>query len=324
MAESLLATRGGPQTRVPDFFIVGHAKSGTTALYEMLRSHPQIYMPDLKETRFFARELHPAGALARAHPETLEEYLALFAPALPGQRTGEASPSYLRSVSAASRIAALRPDARVIAILREPASFVRSLHMELLQAHVETEKDLGKALALEDGRRRERAHGSPVIPQSLLYSEHVRYVQQLRRYEAVFPPHQMLVLIYDDFRADNEATVRRLLRFLEVHDSPAIAPTEANPTVLVRSPRLYGLVRSLYLGSTPVTRTARATIKALTPRRLRHDALALQRRLQWSAPRSLDEELMRQLRARFKGEVAALGDHLDRDLITLWGYGDIG
>ena len=38
-----------------------------------------------------------------------------------------------------------------------------------------------------------------------MYSDHVRYVEQLRRYHDVFPPEQVLVLIYDDFRADNDA-----------------------------------------------------------------------------------------------------------------------
>jgi hypothetical protein len=70
----------GRRQRVPDFFIVGHAKSGTTALYEMLRRHPQIFMPDGKEPWFFGSDMRPrfqprrAGAL----PQTLEEYLALF------------------------------------------------------------------------------------------------------------------------------------------------------------------------------------------------------------------------------------------------------
>src|SRR6201988_4622409 len=90
--------------RMPDFFIVGHPKSGTTALYEMLRSHPQVYMPDLKETRWFARELHP-GTPAATFPATQRQYLALFAPARADQRAGEASPSYLRSREAAARIA---------------------------------------------------------------------------------------------------------------------------------------------------------------------------------------------------------------------------
>lgn len=312
------------QTKLPDFFIVGHAKSGTTALYEMLRGHSQVYMPDLKETRFFARELHPLGERSRVHPDTIADYLALFAGAKPEQRAGEASPSYLRSHLAASRIAELAPDARIIAILREPASFVRSLHLQLLQAHVETEKDLCKALVMEGTRRRqEQEQGRHSIHQGLMYSEHVRYVEQLRRYHDVFGRERVLVLIYDDFRADNEGTVRRVLRFLEVDDSRPVELVEANPTVRVRSPRLYALVRALYMGHGPVARAAKAPIKALTSKRLRVAALKLERSMQWGDPRPDDEQLMRELRHRFKPEVVALSEYLDRDLVTLWGYDSI-
>src|SRR5271165_5706185 len=121
--------------RIPDFFIVGHAKSGTTALYEMLRRHPEIFMPDSKEPWFFAsdmrRRFNPPGS--DGPPETLADYLALFTPAAPGQLAGEASSSYLWSRTAAAAIAAAQPEARIIAILREPASFLRSLHLQLLQ-----------------------------------------------------------------------------------------------------------------------------------------------------------------------------------------------
>ena len=198
--------------RVPDFFILGHPKSGTTALYEMLRRHPQIFMPALKEPAFFATDLRSrfqrkaAGPL----PVTLAQYLSLFDAAAPEQLVGEASSSYLVSAHAARAIAELQPGARLIAILREPASFLRSLHLQLLQNHIETERSLRRALALEPARRQGRRipRRSP-RPQALLYSERVRYVEQLRRYRAVFPEEQLLVLIYDDFRAENEATVRR-------------------------------------------------------------------------------------------------------------------
>ena len=64
-----------------------------------------------------------------------------------------------------------------------------------------------------------------------MYSERVRYADQLRRYRALFGTEQVLVLIYDDFRKDNEETVRRVLRFLEVDDAIPVKTTEANPTV---------------------------------------------------------------------------------------------
>ncbi len=316
---------GLPQQKVPDFFIVGHPKSGTTALYEMLRRHPQIYMPDLKETRFFARELHPDLEESSAHPDTLEEYLSLFDAASPEQRAGEASPSYLRSRKAAGRIAELEPAARIIAILREPASFLRSMHLELLRDHVEMEKDLGKAIALEEARHREQQIEDSAQQGPRYSVERVRYVEQLRRYHAVFPPEQVLVLIYDDFRADNEGTVRQVLRFLGVDDAFPIEVADAHPSVRVRSPRAYELVRSLYLGQGPAARAVKAGVKALTTQQLRHNGLrTVRRQVLYGKPGAADEELMRELRRRFKGEVVALSEYLDRDFIKLWGYDGVG
>jgi hypothetical protein len=314
------------EKRVPDFFIVGHGKSGTTALYEMLRRHPQIYMPDVKEPWFFASDLRVRFRRSDPLPTTLEEYLAMFDGARPEQRVGEATPSYLLSRTAAASIADLQPDARIVAILREPASFLRSLHLQFIQTYVETENDLRKALALEEIRRQGKAIPREASrPQLLLYSEHVRYVEQLRRYHAVFPPEQVLTLIYEDFRNDNEATVRKVLRFLAVDDTRQIVEMEANPTVRVRSQRLYELTRSLYMGQGTTTSAVKAGIKALTPRQLRRDALrALRRRVLYDKPRLPDEELMLELRRRFKGEVVALSDYLGRDLVSLWGYDRVG
>jgi Sulfotransferase family len=308
--------------RVPDFFIVGHHKCGTTALYEMLRGNPQIYMPDIKEPWFFASDLRVRFPLSDPLPTTLEEYLSLFTEARREQRVGEATPSYLMSRVAAGSIAEVQPKARIIAILREPASFLRSLHLQSVQNHAETETDLGKALALEPMRRQGKSIPPHTIrPQELLYSDHVRYVEQLRRYRAVFPPEQLLVLIYDDFRRDNEATVRQVLRFLEVDDTRPVEVMEANPTVRVGSQRLYEVVRSLYLGRGPAARVAKAGIKALTPRQFRLKALeTTRRRVLYRKPGPADESLMLELRRRFEGEVVALSEYLGRDLVTLWGY----
>ena len=309
--------------RMPDFFIVGHPKCGTTALFEALRRHPQIYMPAGKEPWFFAEELHvrtpprPEGT-----PKTLEAYMSLFAAAGPEQRAGEATALYLWSQTAAGRIAEVRPDAQIIAILREPASFLRSLHLQFVQTYVETEGDLRKALALEDERR----HGRSIPqrsywPQALLYSEHLRYVEQLRRYHAAFPTQNVLVLIYEDFRADNEGTMRAVLRFLDVDDSSPIEVHDANPTVSARSARLHGLLHGLTVGEGSLAAPAKRAIKALTPQRGRRRALrAAQRRVVFAAPPPADEELMRELRRRFKPEVAALSEYLDRDLVKRWGY----
>src|ERR1700730_7701102 len=264
------ARQRGQRPRYPDFFIVGHAKSGTTALYEMLRRHPDIYMPSVKEPQFFARNPDPAagGAPAKTFEQTgrqresVDQYLALFGAARDEQRVGEASTFYLWSPDAAQRIAAAQPQARIIAVRREPASFVRSLHLQMVQNHSETERDLRRAIALEAKRRLGRriprgAHW----PRALMYTERVRYVEQLQRFHAMFGREQVLVLIYDDFRADNEATVRRVLRFLEVDDSVSLEVLHANPTVSVRSVWLDGMLRSVRGGHGPLSRAVRGAVK---------------------------------------------------------------
>lgn len=307
--------------RVPDFFIVGQSKSGTTALSEMLRGHPQIYMSRLKEPVFMASDLHEGlWAMVRTRPRTLEDYLALFAQAGPEQRAGEASTVYLWSRSAAANIAALQPRARVIAIMREPASFLRSLHLQMLQSHIETVKDFGKAISLEQERRQgKRVPRGCRWPQALLYSERVKYTEQLQRFRAVLPAEQMLVLVYDDFRSDNEGTVRAVLDFLGVDSEVPIAVQEANATVRLRSKRVDELIHTTTVGSGPISKS----LKAVTSRGVRHSALRMRRRVVYGEPRPPDERLMLELRRRFKGEVVALSEYLNRDLVSLWGYDNL-
>jgi hypothetical protein len=312
------------QTRVPDFLIVGHPKSGTTALYEMLRAHPQIFMPALKEPQYFATDMRARfrrPATGRL-PTELGEYLALFEPAAADQLVGEASSSYLRSHDAAAQIARIAPHAKIIAIMREPAAFLRSLHLQLLQNHIESERDLRRALELEPARLRgERIPRRSIRPQALLYSEHVRYVEQLRRYEAAFPAGQLLVLIYDDFRGENEETVRRVLEFLDLDATAPVTLTEANPTVRVRSQQLDDLLHRVSVGRGPASRSLKRAVKALTPPAVRRRALrAAQQRVVVGAVKAPDEALMAELRVRYRAEVVALGQHLGRDLVSLWGY----
>jgi Sulfotransferase domain len=320
----------GSRKRVPDFFVVGHMKSGTTALYGMLRHHPQIFMDSGKEPWFLASELRERAALRPAGtgrtPETLEEYLSLFEGARPGQRVGEASALYLWSRTAAKAIADLQPAARIIAVLREPAGFLRSLHLQFVQTYLDPEKDFRKALSLENARRQGRSLArNEYWPGATLYSEHVRYVEQLQRYKRLFPENQMLVLIYDDFRRDNEATVRAIWRFLGVDDAAPIHVSEANPTVRVRGRHLYELVHRVAVGRSPLSRAVNVTAKALAPAQLsRETAVGIRDRLFFDKPEPPDEALMLELRRRFKPEVEALSEHLGRDLVTLWGYDRVG
>jgi hypothetical protein len=300
---------------VPDFFIVGHAKCGTSAIYRILRRHPQVFMA-VKEPRYFTPELR--SRFRRLAPQsgadTLDAYKALFARARPDQLAGEATPSYLRSHEAAARIAGANPRARIVALFREPASYLRSFHQQALFNNFESETDLRKALALEAARREGRR--MPLLsqsPQSLLYMDHVKYVEQLRRYEAVFARGQILTLIYEDFRADNEAVVRQILRFLQLDDTVELQPIRTPPVPAVRSPlaqQLLWLVTNL---SHRLGRGERRGRTTAVLRRLAHG----------EGHPPPDEQLMGELRARLKREVVALGEHLGLDLVARWGYENV-
>ena len=315
-----------PAVRVPDFFVVGHPKSGTTALHQTLLQHPRVHIP-MKETRFFAPELRSRMAALgpRRVPETLDDYLRLFAGTLPGQIAGEASPEYLRSKHAAERIAAVAPEARIVTFFREPASFLRSFHLQAVHNHVETAKSFRRAMELEPARRRGRR--IPLLsqsPQTLLYSDLVRYTEQLRRFHRWFGAERVLVIVYDDFRADNAGTVRRMLEFLGLPDAgEEIVTVETRTMPGIRSQTLHQLGRAVLLARrnpsspSPVLRAVNAAIPS------GFDGAAIRRawaKATYGPPEPPDEEFMRALRRRFRPEVEAFGEYIGRDLVSLWGY----
>jgi len=172
-----------------------------------------------------------------------------------------------------------------------------------------------------DHRDRQTGQKIRVTPQ---YAKTAARVFRAQRFYAVFPAEQILVLIYDDFRRDNEAFLRVVLRFLEVDDTRSIEVLDTNPSVRVRSQQLDDLVHAVSVGRGPVTVAAKRAIKALAPRDLRRELLELtRRRIVLSEPPAPDERLMLELRRRFKGEVVALSEYLDRDLVSLWGYDSV-
>ena len=129
---------------LPNFLIIGSAKGGTSSLHYYLRQHPQIFMPDLKEPRFFALEggilnfQNPDSAINYNSITTLREYESLFANVTNELGIGEASPLYLYSEKAARRIKHYVPDAKLMVILRNPVDRAFSCYTHLLREGYET------------------------------------------------------------------------------------------------------------------------------------------------------------------------------------------
>ena len=125
--------------RLPEFFIAGAPKSGTTALHAALATHPQLYLSPVKEPKFFLcagapppRQAGPGDAhSAREWVWRRAEYEALFNAAAPDMLRGESTPFYLYDLDAQRRIAAVVPDARFIVVVRDPVDRAYSNWMHL-------------------------------------------------------------------------------------------------------------------------------------------------------------------------------------------------
>lgn len=195
----------------PNFFIVGAPKCGTTALHEYLRPHPNIFLPKVKEPHFFATDLGAYPAV-----KTMEEYTRLFAESTEEQvRIGEASVYYLRSRVALPRIREFNPDARIIAMFRNPVDMVHSLHSQLLYWSLETESDFESAWRLQERRARgldlPRRIPSPLLVQ---YAEVGQFGTQAQRLLSLFPREQVKLILYDDFAASPRKVYDEVIDFL--------------------------------------------------------------------------------------------------------------
>ena len=202
----------------PNFFIVGAPKSGTTALSEYLRSHPNIYMSTPKEPHFFADDL---PGYKKNFP-TISSYLQLFKNVNSKHiAIGEASVYYLFSQVATKNIFKFNPEAKIIVMLRNPVDLVYSLHSQLLYSRNENEKDFYRAWCLQ----RQRSQGKN-IPKSCTDQKILQYLrvgslgQQVKRLikDTGFRLDQIQFILFDDFIKDTRKIYKQTLNFLDVPD----------------------------------------------------------------------------------------------------------
>ncbi len=305
----------------PNFFIVGKPKCGTTTLHNLLGQHPEIFMSPEKEPHHFHRDYLEAAMKRRRGYKNLayrerEDYLALFAGSEEKEVVGEASVGYLYSKFAAQVIAKFNPQAKILMCFREPVNFLYSYHNHLCRSANENEPNFRKALDLEEARKQgTQIPSMTTFPDNLFYSEHVKYREQARRFFDVFPDAQIKVVIYEDFKADNLAVYRDILEFLGV--DPEFTPQieDINPTQTLRFPRIVFFLT--YFGQKSPYAVAR-WMPAVVLRPIRFVLRKIFRR-EGALP-ELDDELRRELMARFKPEVEKLGEFLGIDLCRKWGY----
>ncbi len=242
---------------------------------------------------------------------TEAQYLALFRE--PGRRVvAEATTAYLRSRTAAGNIRAFNPDARILAMVREPVELLHSLHARLVSNGHEDLRDFRQAIEAEPERRAGRKLPRGLFwPSSLYYSEWTTLADQVERYRTRFVSDRVKVIVYDDFQRDNLMTFADVVAFLAL-DASRATPARHNVNRSARFPLLARTIAQL--GDLRIK-------NLLSEHRRLHIRKALWRVNQKPASRPpLDPGFRAELMSRFRPEVERLGSVLHRDLVSLWGY----
>ncbi|MCE3250655.1 MAG: sulfotransferase [Geminicoccaceae bacterium] len=308
--EAPLVGRRGEAGRLPNFLVIGAARSGTTTLHYALGRHPEIFVSPRKETNFFlfdeSGEL-PAWVNAdtrRAMPRTLEQYAALFEDATEQHAAvGESSPGYLHG-PVARRIKADLPDARLIAILRQPVEQALSIYATWQGGDTRAGGLIEPFLAA-------LADDAPGPDGDLPLARHGLYQHHLAPFFDQFERSQIKVTLLDDMERDGTAYFRELFRFLGVDDSFRIDSVERfNGTGVARNATIHRLLS----GGAVIKGLARAVLPDVATRRLarlQHGLRAAN--LQRSA--ALSPELRRELTERYyRDDILALEELIGRDL----------
>lgn len=211
-----------PRKTTLDFLTIGAMRAGTTTLHELLKQHPEIYLPIGKEVPFFADNT--------AYEQGLEKYLDNnFSKAQPQQKWGTISPSYMFNLSGiptsevADRIKRDTPDVKLIAILRNPIERAYS-HYKFAKRNGFTTKDFSASIneILTMDNESLAAHNTE---HEYTYLSRSKYGACLQPYYDRFDPDNILILFTEDLERQPVQTLKTIYNFIGV--DPSLVPENA-------------------------------------------------------------------------------------------------
>ena len=237
---------------LPNFFIVGAPKCGTTSLYFYLQQHPDIFMCPIKEPNYFSfEEIEKQKLYYRSvHIRSLKKYEALFSGVKTEKAIGEASVSYLYYPLVPLKIKQIVPQAKAIMLLRNPVDRAFSHYlMDVRLGYVNINFD--NIIARKSSHRM----------LDLYYQQYVSlglYYNQVKRYFDVFGNNNVSVIIFDELKTNARAVVKSLYSFLDVDTDYEPDTAQKKNEFLMPNNKL---MRLLY-----ENRAARTAAKALLPK----------------------------------------------------------
>lgn len=301
---------------LPNFLIIGAAKSGTTALYEYVRQHPEVYMTDPKEPFFFALEgqsiqYNGPGDQAYADLEmrnTLETYEALFDDVTTEKAVGEASIFYLYTPEAAHNIKRHIPDVKMLVMLRNPVSRAYSSFTHMMRENREPLHDFAEALADEPNRIRDKWHAIWHYQAAGLYAD------QVAHYFNTFSRDQVQVYLQDDMKADTQAVVRSVFEFIGVNpDYQPDLDTQHNVSYIPRNLGLQRVRNFLLQPNNPIKEALKPFIPARVRTKMVHSVADQIESINFERV-PMVPTVHNQLVDYFHDDIMKLQDLIDRDL----------
>ncbi|OQW92729.1 MAG: hypothetical protein BWK78_00785 [Thiotrichaceae bacterium IS1] len=224
------------KTVLPNFFVVGAMKAGTTSLYNYLKVHPEIYMSPVKEPNYFATDINTRliKPAYRVHPlaknylqgimqeevhisyiTDFEYYMKLFQNVTTERIIGEASTSYLYSRQAPRNILNSVPNAKIVIILRDPIE--RAYSHYCMDVGTGLTQDFFLEAVKKDFNAKEKGWGI-----TSLYIELGLYHEQVKRYLDLFPKEQVKVYLFDDLKTNLGEVLQDIAVFLNINASSFI------------------------------------------------------------------------------------------------------
>src|SRR5215204_7640916 len=289
---------------MPNLFVIGAAKAGTTALYKYLTQHPQVYLSWIKEPEFFSKEEYYARGLdwyQDWHFEGAEDYPV----------RAEATPHYLYwSEKVAPRIkeAYRERPVKFIVSFRDPVSRTYSWYWNMVREGIE-DQGFSEALRVEERRLKENSNELYQLGSMAYgYSAGSRYASLLQPYLELFPPEDFFFVFQDDLKSRVNGTCKEIFEFLRIESSIHIRTTNSNPAAMPRSRLLHKTLRRRF--------RFKELIKPLMPIRVRRPLKkkVMQVNLKETPYVPVDPQLAHELRLSFGVEIEKLEKITGRDL----------
>jgi len=297
--------------RLPNFLVVGAAKSGTTALYHYLAQHPEVFLSPIKETNFFALKdkdlsFKGPGDYKGIHRRTITEigdYYNQFIKVTDEKAIGEICPSYLYFEDAPKNIKEHIPKVKIIAILREPVARAFSAWVHLTR---DGREYLNFKESLADEPRRIKENWAEIWH----YKEESKYYDQLKRYYDSFPKENIKVFIYEEFQENPLKVYSELCKFIDV-DSRFIPDmsSEHNKGGIPKNKIIWNLMMKRNIWKTLFNHLMPIKIRKMIKEKI--EARNVNKKPQ------LDKNKRKELSVQFRDEINKVEQLIEQDL-TVW------